>query len=180
MRWSLVSQGKRWKRNNAIVRMCPQSSVTAGSAVWSGKSCCSCVSLWPRWELPVPWGVTGHHPLDPFQVRGRKWSTFPGACWDFWVNSGRVERLHNGASNLAEAFCIFGTQTTRNFQFITISVCIYLHSWWVHKWFSWSLFHTCRYIRLLLCIFPALDFLSAANLSSWIQADQQSWQYLEL
>lgn len=108
------------------------------SAASVPKTCSSCWQHGVEWKVllllcelrtPCPVGATEHLPPGPFQVKGRKWATFPGACWDFWVNSGHVDRLHDGASDLAEAFCISGTQTTNNFQFMSISVCIYLHSW---------------------------------------------------
>lgn len=131
--------------------------------------------------LCVPWRVTERCASGPSQVKGRKWGTFPDGCRALWVNSGHVEGTAQRGLKLGWSLCVSGTQTTTNFWFIIISVCIYLHSCLIHKCFSWRLFpkHV-EYIRLLLCISPASGFLSEANLSTRIEADQQSWQYLEL
>lgn len=117
------------------------------SGVWSGKCC-----LWLPEFLWVAWHVAERRASGPSQVKGRHWGIFPDGSRALWVNSGHVEGTAQRGLKLGWGFCVSGTQTTTNFQFMIISVCIYLHSCLVHKCFSWRRFpkHV-DYVRLLLC-----------------------------
>jgi len=128
-------------KKKGIVQTYPQSLVTI---------CSPCVQHSVEWKvllllfelvtllgtLCVPWHVTERRASGPSQGKGRKQGMFPDRCRPLWVNSGYVEGTAQQGLRLGRSLCVFGTQRTTNFQFVIISLCIYLHSGLAHKCFS--------------------------------------------